>query len=111
MGSSASTINKDNLHHQYNYGEIPFPKLDELCQKGYFVNNIGAYKYAMETAIRTCRLDALEILIPAGRVRNTWPLHLSAKYSVTPLYLFLKCFLSIEQLIRPKTLSLSKASL
>jgi hypothetical protein len=44
-----------------------FRSVEELVARGYFQDNVDAYKAAVEDNIRKEALDILEILVPAGK--------------------------------------------
>ena len=59
---------------------VPLGALEHLSGEGFFMKHPREYARAVEGFVRAERLDALEVVVPAGRIKAIAPLHLAAKY-------------------------------
>jgi len=60
--------------------KVPLGTLEQLAKEGWFMQQPRQYQEAVEGFVRVARLDALEVVVPAGNVKKVQPLHLAAKY-------------------------------
>jgi hypothetical protein len=60
--------------------KVPLGTLEQLAKEGWFMQQPRQYLEAVEGFVRVARLDALEVVVPAGNVKKVQPLHLAAKY-------------------------------
>ena len=77
MGNSASVMEGMD---EVDMARAPLGALERLAEEGFFMTHPQVYKDAVEAFVRLSRLDALEVVVPAGRVKSVVPLHLAAKY-------------------------------
>ena len=91
MGNAAGIVGQEELD-RYQQRELPraphdiaYSELEKICATGIFhsgkISTAKAqYKELVEVAIQKGKLDHLEILIPAGNIKDLQPIHTSAKY-------------------------------
>ena len=83
MGNAAGLVGEQQLHPSLarlprEPTSLTYTDLEQMCQEGYFMNEqnptiAAQYREAVDVSIMKGYLDNLECLIPAGRIRNTFP--------------------------------------
>lgn len=76
-GASTSTSTSTLYENQPIVNDLEYQNVEKQCKAGYYLDNQEKYRIDVERCIKNTRLDILELLIPAGKCKDIYPVHIA----------------------------------